>query len=205
MADYFPMIVRLGDYMLKHRSQISKPAGEKKSFISQTVPTVIPAFVSLGILLALVFAFIFAGNLVRSVYPSCWFLRNLEVVSLPINFLIVPACLGVSWFLARMQHRLLTVNGIGTQLYGSAPILDSQGFIATKWLTIPWIPLLPVRSYLVTVEGTDPWNKKTYSMQPLNDLRWAQVKETIRKSRVGYGTLAMIYLAFTVWSFLECG
>jgi hypothetical protein len=203
MANYFSIIIQLNNYMLKHRSKVLKPT-EKKSFLSETISTVISTIVSIGILLSIVFAFAFAGNVIRSVYPACWFVRNLGVMSLLLNFLSVPACLGVSWILARIQDALFTVNGMGTKLYDNEPVPNSGQFISTKWLTLPWIPLLPVRSYLVALESNDAFNQKTYHLQPLNKINWAQVKETIRASILGYGILGLLYVAFTVWSIWEC-
>ncbi len=203
MADYFSMDRRLDDYMLKHPWKVSKPAG-KKSFLSEIASTIISTIVSMGIIVGIVFAFTFPDNVISHLYPACWFVRNLGIMSLPLNFLIVLACFGVSWILARMQHTLFTVNGVGTKLYGNEPVPNSGQFISTRWLTLPWIPLLPVRSYLVAVERNDALNQTTYDLQPLDKINWAQVKETLRSSRIGYGVLALLYIGFIVWSVSEC-
>lgn len=203
MANYFSMDRRLDDYMLKHPWKVSKPAGNK-SFLSETVSTIISIIVSMGILLGIVFVFAFSGNVISHLYPVCWFVRNLGIMSLPLHFLIVLACFGVSWILARTQHTLFTVDGIGTTLYGNEPVPNSGRFISTKWLTLPWTPLLPVRSYLVAVERNDALNQTDYKLQPLDKINWAQVKGTVRSSILAYGVLALLYIGFIIWSVSEC-
>jgi hypothetical protein len=89
-------------------------------------------------------------------------------------------------------------------MYGNEPIPNSEQFISTKWLVLPGVPLLPVRSYRIIADGNGPLNQKTYKLQPLDEINWAQVKETIRKSWIGYGILTLIYIAFTTWALFEC-
>jgi hypothetical protein len=57
---------------------------------------------------------------------------------------------------------------------------------------------------MVTTDENSLWNQKAYKMQPLDEMNWAQVRETVRKSWVGYGVLALIYIAFIAWALSEC-
>lgn len=205
LAAYLALIKQVNDYMVKNPSKIGGASTSKPSFLVTLATSIISTIVSMGILLGCVALLMFLGNLVGSFYPACWFVRNLRVISLPLNFGAIFACLAVSWGLARIQNNLFTVNGIGVQLYGRDPAPNSQGYISTKWLVLPWIPLIPVRSYLVTGERTDAMsNEKIYILQPLKKMNWVQVRVTLRKSRVAYGILLLGVIAFTLWSIFEC-
>jgi hypothetical protein len=204
MPDYFQMITRLDDYMFKNRSKVTKPTGEKTSFASETIFILVSTIISLGIFASVFFTLTFAINLIHNIYPSCWFVRNMGIMPLWLNFLGGPGFLGISWLLARTQHKLLTVDGVGMRLYGSEPVPNSEQYVSTKWLVLPGVPLIPVRSYMVIADGNGPLNQKTYKLQPLDKINWTQVKETIRKSWIGYGVLALIYIALITWALLEC-
>jgi hypothetical protein len=71
-----------------------------------------------------------------------------------------------------------TFNGCGTILYGEKPV--EGGHISTKWIVFFYIPLLPVRSYIVSYESQESWNKSTYDLVPLPGLGfyWPQVIKT---------------------------
>jgi hypothetical protein len=65
-------------------------------------------------------------------------------------------------------------NGCGTTLYGSAKTPDGQGKIATKWFCLLYVPIIPLKSYIVTEEKEGPnllvWHSSTFSLQPLGKL-----------------------------------
>ena len=66
------------------------------------------------------------------------------------------------------------MNGFGTTLYGRSVVPDQPGRIATEWFCVFWIPIFPVRSYVVHNEshGGIPifWSKSRYSLTPLDRL-----------------------------------
>jgi len=204
-ADYIELVKRVDEYTLKHRDRInSGGSATGPSFITNTTSLSLSIIVSMGIIVGCVFTLTFLGNAVGSFYPACWFVRNLRTTPLLLNFLAIPACLGLSWFLARFPNYPFTIDGIGTRFYGNIPEANSQGYISTKWLVLPGIPLIPVRSYLVFDAPTSSWNRKFYTMQPLRKVNLAQVKETISKLKVRYGVLVLILTGFTVWAIFEC-
>ena len=66
------------------------------------------------------------------------------------------------------------LNGCGTTLYGRTKIPGESAKIATECICIFWIPLIPLRSYLILSDsGTDPidlffWgSKREYQLVPL--------------------------------------
>jgi hypothetical protein len=65
-------------------------------------------------------------------------------------------------------------NGCGTTLYGSAKTPDGQGKIATKWFCLLYVPIIPLKSYVVTEEKEGPnllvWQSSTFSLRPLGKL-----------------------------------
>jgi hypothetical protein len=200
MPDYFQMFARLDNHMLKNHSKIiKKDIAKEASFASNIIPALVSVIITLGIFASVFFAFALPINLMHNFYPLCGF----AIMPLWINFLGVPAFMGISWLLALTQRNLSITNGYGALLYGNDPASAPEQFISTSWLSLVAIPLLPVRSYIVTVTGTDALGKKTYETQPLDKINWAQVRQTIRKSWIGYGALALIY-SITAWAFLEC-
>jgi|GEM_PF-3594763 len=57
---------------------------------------------------------------------------------------------GLCWTLARHEQGAESSNGWGTKLYGHRR--SANGHITTKWITILYLPLIPVRSYEVLRE-----------------------------------------------------
>ena len=204
MADFLSSVERLDDYMLGHLSEMSKSLEKDNPHHPGTITAIISTIVSIGILLACVFILMLIGNIILHIYPSCWMVRNLRNPSLLLDTLGIIGCMTTSWILARLQHNLLTVNGMGTHLYGNEPLADPHTYIFTKWLALPWIPLIPVRSYKVTIQGTDIVGKIMYRMEPLEKINWAQVKETAGKSKIPYLILIGLYFAFTLWTVSQC-
>ncbi|RKX25908.1 MAG: hypothetical protein DRP46_11425 [Candidatus Zixiibacteriota bacterium] len=67
---------------------------------------------------------------------------------------------------------MYTMNGCGTKLYGRTSTPD--GYIATKWFCLVFIPVFPISSYLVISEAEDYdyiiSSKKTYQMVKLDEI-----------------------------------
>ncbi len=67
-------------------------------------------------------------------------------------------------------------NGIGTRLYGHTQVEAEgvQGYIATKFFCVMWVPFIPIRSYMVVDEGDDTelivYSSKSYHLIPLADI-----------------------------------
>jgi hypothetical protein len=65
-------------------------------------------------------------------------------------------------------------NGCGTTLYGRAKTDDNAGKIATKWFCLLYVPIIPLKSYIVTEETEGPnllvWHSSTYSLKPMDKL-----------------------------------
>ena len=69
----------------------------------------------------------------------------------PVPFTIAAAVAGYAWFLARHQQGAESVNLMGTTFIGRRR--TPAGHIATKWLIMLGVPLLPVGSYEVLYTG----------------------------------------------------
>src|SRR5258706_1272980 len=131
MADFLSLVKRLDDYMLGHLSEMSKSLEKDNPHHPGIITTIISTIGSMGILLACVFVFMLIGNIILHIYPSCWMVRNLKNPSLRLDALDIIGCIATSWILARLQHNLFTVNGMGKQLYGNQPLTDPQKYIST--------------------------------------------------------------------------
>ena len=99
----------------------------------------------------------------------------------------------ISWLLASFDENMMTINLCGTRLYGRTVV--PQGFIATKWLVIAGLPIIPIRSYDVLAEQYAGMGK-SYAMNPRENLEWGQI---IRTAFIGYGILIVIELASMVF------
>jgi hypothetical protein len=49
---------------------------------------------------------------------------------------------------------MYVLNGTGTMLYGMRNIHSDKSYIATKWITFFWVPLIPLGSYRVWRENS---------------------------------------------------
>jgi len=197
--DEFARLARKEDrYMVK-------PRFLTKVLFSDMDSTLVATIIFVSLLVAITLIFLLVPNILHATHPGCWFVRNLDRPSLPQSLLILPACMAVSWFLARRQKDLYTINTVGTALHGQSPMPDSRGYIATKWIVILFLPILPVRSYQVFAEHFDAMNKKYYDMQPVDHLHWAQIRETLWRFRWAYLLIALLWIGFSAWALLECG
>jgi hypothetical protein len=48
-----------------------------------------------------------------------------------------------------------TFNGTGTMYYGQREVGPDGSYITTKWLTVAWIPFIPLSSYRVLPQGRE--------------------------------------------------
>jgi hypothetical protein len=182
-----------------------KPSRLTAAIFSDTDSTLIAAIIFVSLLVAVTMIFLLVPSILHTVDPSCWSVRNLDQPSLLQSLVILPVCIAVSWLLARRQKDLYTINGVGTKLHGQSPMPNSRGYIATKWLVIMFLPILPVRSYQVCGEHSDAANKKYYDMEPLDHLHWEQVKETFWQFWWGYALVALLWIIFSAWTLSQCG
>lgn len=84
--------------------------------------------------------------------------------------------------------------GCGTTLYGRAKTSDGRGRIATKWFCLINIPIVPIKSYLITEEVDGPdlvvWQSTNFSLAPLDHL--------FRRHVLVWGLSWLTFIA-TIW------
>jgi hypothetical protein len=206
VADFLSLETRMAQYMLKNPKKLSAGLddGVKPLSFKWFFNTLVSSFVPIGMLVGCFLIVCVFPNIVHRQYPACWYYRNFQFLSVPLNLLAIPASFVLSWILARVQTNLLTIEGVGTRLFGREPAPDTKGYIATKWLAIFSVPLVPVRSYLVTDERTTRWGETGYEMKPLRKLNWPQIKDTARKSILWYAVCILVLVGMAVWSFSQC-
>ena len=93
----------------------------------------------------------------------------------PLAFFLI---LGLCWFLAGLSKGMFLVNGSGTKLFGRTP--TQNGYIATKWICVMFLPILPVDSYEVAAQQ-NLGMQTNYIMNQLEDLYWPQIFQTAMK------------------------
>lgn len=194
-ADFLQMAQREDNYLLKHKNTL---------IARDSFPSLPSWIISISLWAAFVLLFMFLPSLAHYLYPLCWFVRNMDKPTLIQNVLLLSACLTTSWILARKQTTPALIEGAGTKFYGQTPTPDAQAYISTKWLMFMMVPVIPVGSYLITEEHPGGHPDARYSMKLLDKLDWAQVRETLWKSKFGILLLVIIMLSLGVWSFREC-
>jgi hypothetical protein len=199
----------MGDYALHHRVKVSKAPGEEPSIIALITSTTTAIIIFLGIFMSFFFALTFVDDVMSYIYPGCWVVKGLHTDSLLLHFLEIPGCMAISWVLARLQRAPYIVNGMGTQFYEAERVENLHKYISTKWLVCLGVPLMPVRSYLVTREVIQFQEKDTYTFEPVKELNWKQVKETFHKARMRYVIMASVTALITIgliaWPVAKCG
>ncbi len=127
-------------------------------------------------------------------------------ISLFVNVLIIILGLAISWFWATKFENIGTLNGIGTKLVGSEKSL--KGYVATKWLVLLFLPIIPIKSYEVFDEQpgiSAGLNQRTYySLHPLPELAKNQIKETYRKSIIWYLLIVLAIISITFIGTQKC-
>lgn len=194
-ADYLQLAQREDTHLMRIKNRVATN-DLRSTFLSPVI--------SASLFAAIVLLFWFLPRIVHNLYPTCWFVRNVDKPSLLLTFLLIIACMGLSWFLARFQEQSFTVNGVGTKFFGQSPSPDSRGYISTKWLVVVFLPLIPVRSYQIVEEYNGAQRQPRYSMKPLERLHWEQIMGTMWKSIAGYIVFVILIASFGIWSFREC-
>lgn len=46
-----------------------------------------------------------------------------------------------------------SLNGTGTMYYGQRDLAPDGSYVTTEWITFAWIPLIPLKSYRVQLNG----------------------------------------------------
>jgi hypothetical protein len=92
-------------------------------------------------------------------------------------FLAFLLLIGISWFLSRKSQNMGTINGCGDKLFGRTS--SDHGYLATKWICIFFLAVLPVASYEVL--EADKWETH-YVINRLDELLWTQILGTFAKS-----------------------
>jgi hypothetical protein len=198
-SSFMEMSRRLDDYGLKHRREAQKSLDRGLNKSSEYVSMLVGLAVMFGVI---AFEFLLI-NVLANLLPACWFLRNMRVIPVWQNLLIVLGLVGLAWIAGRVRrYDLYTVNGCGTALYGSEPAPDGRGSISTKWLVLPGVPVIPIRSYRIF--SGDPEPAGTYRMESEDRLNWQQVGGTVAGSWWRYLLLALVMLAPVVWALTEC-
>lgn len=181
-----------------------KPKPLAGAIFRDTGSTVISTIIFLSLLLATVFLFLLVPTLVHGFYPACWFVRNLGKPSAPVSGLIALAGITVSWILARLQKGMFLVDAAGTALHGQRLLPDRRSYISTKWLVFMFLPILPVRSYRVLGEYSSAPDKKYYSLEPLDQLDWAQIGDTLSQYKWWYLFAILLWMGLGAWTLLQC-
>jgi hypothetical protein len=187
--DYVNLAKREDEQMLKPK-------------LADTISSTVDFAISIAIFMSIIFFFVFASLLfpavIANIYPTCWYVRNSLEPSLLMNFLRIFALLFASWFLARVQRKASTIDGVGTKFFGRTSSADGPGYISTKWLVFIFLPIFPVRSFRIV--ETLP----QATMEPLKSLNWEQVKETLWRSKIWYGVILLIFIALDLWTVWRC-
>jgi len=111
----------------------------------------------------------------------------------PVAFVLL---IGLCWFLAGFSKGMITVNGSGIKLFGHTP--TPNGYIATRWICLMYMPILPVDSYEVIAQQ-DMGLRSSYIMNQLEDLYWHQVFQTAWKGLLGLvGVVAGMAIIFNI-------
>jgi hypothetical protein len=209
VADYFSYMSRVDDYALHQCVKVSKAPGEETSFFTLVTSSLGSVIIFFGIFMSFFFAMTFVDDVMSYIYPGCWVVKGLHSDSLLLHFLAILGCMAVAWFFARLQNKPTLVNGMGTQFYETEPVEAANKYISTKWLVCLGVPLMPVRSYLVTQELIQFQKTASYTFQPVKELNWKQVRETLRKSRVRHIIMLSIIVLITIgliaWPMAKCG
>ena len=96
----------------------------------------------------------------------------------------------------------MTFNGTGIKYYGSTDKMEDGSYVATKWITILYLPVIPIGSTRMRLvsKGFDVivYSTQSFYMEKV-PLHWRQVGKTYLTVFGGFFTLfAVVYL----WSVL---
>lgn len=194
-ADFLQLTEREDGYILRNKNTLVK---------GPQSPSLLSWIIAICLWAGYILMFMFLPSLAHYLYPLCWFVRNMNKPTLMQNILIAAACLITSWILARKQTTTALIEGAGTNFYGQRPTANAREFISTKWLVFMMVPVIPVGSYLITEEHPGGHHDARYTMKLLEKFDWAQVGETLWKSKFWLLLLILFMLSLGIWSFREC-
>jgi len=49
-----------------------------------------------------------------------------------------------------------SINGVGTTFYGKRDFRADGSYVTTEWVVLLWLPLIPLRSFRVSYQGSGP-------------------------------------------------
>lgn len=194
-ADFLQLTQREDAYILKNKHTLTR---------GDSFPSLLSWIIAIGLWAGYLLLFMLLPSLAHYLYPLCWFVRNMDKPTLLQNIILVVISLSTSWFLARKETKTALIEGAGTRFYGQTRTSNPQEYISTKWLVFMMIPVMPVGSYLVHEEHPSGHHDARYSMKLLDSLDWAQVRETLWKSKFWILFLVVILFSLGIWSFREC-
>jgi hypothetical protein len=139
------------------------------------------------------------------------FFASIVLVVLQANgvlspWIAIPAVV-LSWiglaFLFRRRVGTSSYDFIGTRLYGKKP--TENGYLATKWIIVAMIPILPVATYEIFYEGdlTQEQSGRTnmqsqsFVCRALPGLCWKQVVPTLLIGWSILGAIIFVLIRFT--------
>lgn len=98
-----------------------------------------------------------------------------------------------------------TINGMGTTLYGREYLPNSYYYIATQWFVIFWVPIFPIRSYIIISETDSSYTalnsySKSYTLRKTK----LNIKQVIFIYFFEYLIMSILVLLVTekIWIFI---
>jgi len=94
-----------------------------------------------------------------------------------------------------------SINGFGTKYYGEADLRPDGSFITTEWITLAYLPVIPIRSYrLARIPGgvtAVVYNSTSYAVFEKLPVHWPQVLRVYSFVLLAAGwTTAMMWIFF---------
>ncbi len=118
-----------------------------------------------------------------------------------IDVLLVTFCFLGSWLVARLTQDPFDLQGCGSRFYHRIPTL--KGYITTKWLTICFVPVLPVRSYEIYSGGEVMLYSRDLGMGKYvaRPLQYLYARQILRTGSLGCGVL--LAFGLLLWLFMK--
>lgn len=89
-------------------------------------------------------------------------------------------------------------NGCGTRLYGNREQGDDGSFVTTEWITLVYLPIIPIRSFRVLPEGKGT-NAIVYSSRNYRMRRVPLARTQVRNIYLVVAPILAVILLFS-WS-----
>ncbi|HWQ57414.1 MAG TPA: hypothetical protein VN540_00215 [Clostridia bacterium] len=140
-----------------------------------------------------------------------FFFASVTLVVLQANgvlspWIAIPAVV-LSWiglaFLFGRRVGTSSYNFVGTRLYGKKP--TENGYLATKWIIVALIPILPVATYEIFYEGNlmeeqsgrTNTQSQSFACRALPSLCWKQAVPTLLIGWSILGAIIFVLVRFT--------